>query len=67
MASQNFPPGTFCWVELGTTDTKAAEDFYSKLLGWSANVVPMAEDQRYWLFQQGAGFSIIKLNQPQAS
>lgn len=27
-------PGTFCWVELGTTNAEAAKSFYKKLFGW---------------------------------
>jgi hypothetical protein len=27
-------PGALCWTELTTTDPKAAEAFYTKLLGW---------------------------------
>ncbi|MGH9424031.1 MAG: VOC family protein, partial [Thermoanaerobaculia bacterium] len=27
-------PGALCWTELTTTDTKAAEAFYTKLFGW---------------------------------
>lgn len=27
-------PGTFCWADLMTTDTAAAEKFYSGLFGW---------------------------------
>jgi predicted enzyme related to lactoylglutathione lyase len=29
-------PGTLCWTELATTDTKAAEKFYTALFGWTA-------------------------------
>lgn len=29
-----YAPGTFCWVELGTTDARAARAFYEGLLGW---------------------------------
>ncbi len=29
------PPGAFCWIELGTSDQKAAKDFYTQLFGWS--------------------------------
>lgn len=29
------PPGAFCWIELGTSDQKAAKDFYTRLFGWS--------------------------------
>ena len=30
-----FSAGTFCWADLGTTDTEKAQAFYSKLFGWS--------------------------------
>ena len=29
-------PGSLCWTELSTRDTKAAEAFYTKLFGWTA-------------------------------
>jgi hypothetical protein len=29
-------PGTFCWVELGTTDQEAAKRFYASLFGWTS-------------------------------
>jgi predicted enzyme related to lactoylglutathione lyase len=29
-------PGTLCWTELSTRDTKAAEKFYTQLFGWTA-------------------------------
>jgi hypothetical protein len=28
-------PGALCWTELTTTDTKAAEKFYTQFLGWT--------------------------------
>ena len=28
-------PGAFCWIELATSDQKAAKDFYTRLFGWS--------------------------------
>lgn len=31
-----YEPGTFCWVELSTTDPAAAKSFYGDLFGWSA-------------------------------
>src|SRR5258708_1420942 len=34
-------PGNFCWVELATTDQSAAQAFYAKIFGWSANNIPM--------------------------
>jgi predicted enzyme related to lactoylglutathione lyase len=36
--------GTFCWVELGTTDPQAAKAFYSSLFGWTSEDFPMGPD-----------------------
>ena len=44
-------PGNFCWVELATTDQSAAESFYCKIFGWSANNIPMGPDGVYTIFQ----------------
>ncbi len=33
--------GKFCWYELQTTDTTAAKAFYTSLIGWSTQTVPM--------------------------
>jgi uncharacterized protein len=33
-------PGTFCWVELGTTDVAAAKKFYTAMLDWQYRDVP---------------------------
>jgi uncharacterized protein len=47
----SYTPGTFCWIELGTTDTKAGKQFYIGLFGWGVNEVPMGPDQVYTIFQ----------------
>jgi uncharacterized protein len=44
-------PGTFCWMELGTTDQAAAKQFYSSLFGWTAVDFPMGPDGDYTIFQ----------------
>lgn len=44
-------PGSFCWVELGTSDQNAAKEFYRSLLGWSANDHPMGPNGTYTVFQ----------------
>jgi uncharacterized protein len=36
-----FAPGTFCWVDLATTDQEAAKAFYARLLGWSYDDRPV--------------------------
>lgn len=40
-------PGTFCWVELGTSDGAAAKKFYTTLFGWTVNEYPMGEGGTY--------------------
>lgn len=37
---QKHAPGTFCWVELGTTDRVRAAAFYADLFGWEMQEVP---------------------------
>ncbi|HKR60439.1 MAG TPA: VOC family protein, partial [Pyrinomonadaceae bacterium] len=32
--SVQYKPGTFCWIELGTTDGPAAKKFYAELFNW---------------------------------
>jgi len=44
-------PGSFCWVELATTDQKAAKTFYTSLLGWTVNEMEMGPDYVYYIFQ----------------
>ena len=41
-----YAPGTFCWIELGTTDTAAAKKFYTELLGLTAVDAPYVKLQR---------------------
>jgi len=43
--------GSFCWVELASTDQPAAEAFYAKIFGWSANNMPVGPDGVYTIFQ----------------
>lgn len=39
-----YPAGTFCWIDLATTDQAAARAFYGELLGWSFMEVPTDMD-----------------------
>ncbi|HYM00166.1 MAG TPA: VOC family protein [Blastocatellia bacterium] len=43
--------GSFCWIELGTTDQAAAKKFYGSLFGWSPNDRPVGPDSYYTIFQ----------------
>ena len=42
-----YKPGTFCWVELGTSDDEAAKTFYSQLFGWTFKDNPMGDQGVY--------------------
>src|ERR1700722_13611000 len=46
-------PGTFCWVELATTDQDAAKHFYGALFGWSIVDYPMGPADFYTMFRLG--------------
>jgi uncharacterized protein len=48
----SFPPGTFSWVDLQTTDQEAAKSFYADLLGWEYDEIPVGD---------GATYSMAKL------
>lgn len=45
-------PGTFCWIELGTSDAAAARTFYTSLFGWTTAEHSMGEMGTYYIFQK---------------
>jgi hypothetical protein len=47
-----YPPATFCWTDLTTTDQTAAKEFYGALFGWEAEDIPVRE---------GASYSMMRL------
>ena len=40
----SYPPGTFSYAELETSDADAAQAFYTSVFGWSYQAVPMGDD-----------------------
>lgn len=46
-----FAPGTFCWVELGTTDGEAAKKFYTELFGWGFTDSPIGPSMVYTMLK----------------
>ena len=42
-----YEPGTFCWVDLGTTDAEAAKSFYKGLFGWEFVDMPAGPGMTY--------------------
>ena len=62
---ESHAPGSFCWIELGTTDQQAAKTFYAKLFGWNVNEFPMGPGETYSVFQlngrdTGGGYTLRK-------
>jgi predicted enzyme related to lactoylglutathione lyase len=50
---EQYPPGTFSWVELGTTDDDAAKAFYASLFGWAFTDLPVANGGVYSMASLG--------------
>jgi uncharacterized protein len=48
---KNSAPGSFCWVELATTNQAAAKKFYTQLFDWRINDVPIGPDSYYTMLQ----------------
>jgi len=44
-------PGSFCWIELATSDQNAAKSFYNSLFGWAAADMPMGPNDFYTMFK----------------
>ena len=44
-------PGTFCWVELGTSDNDAAKNFYTQLFDWEYVDNPMGDQGVYTILK----------------
>ncbi|MGC1105761.1 MAG: VOC family protein [Candidatus Acidiferrales bacterium] len=56
-------PGSFCWIDLATTDQNAAKKFYGELFGWTAKDNPMGPNDTYTIFhvdgrQVSAGYTL---------
>ena len=49
--SPEHQPGTFCWIELGTSDNEAAKSFYKQLFGWDYVDNPMGPDAVYTMLK----------------
>lgn len=47
----HYEPGTFCWVDLQTTDPEAAKAFYGELFGWEAEDTPAGETATYTMLR----------------
>ena len=45
-------------VEIASADDAQARDFYSALLGWKAQEIPMSEDFTYTMFNNGVDLGV---------
>jgi predicted enzyme related to lactoylglutathione lyase len=48
---ESYAPGTFCWVDLGTTDAAGAKAFYGRLFGWEPEDMPAGEGNTYTMLR----------------
>jgi predicted enzyme related to lactoylglutathione lyase len=49
----SYPPGTFSWIDLATTDAEGAKAFYGGLFGWDYDDRPMGDGTNYSMAQIG--------------
>src|SRR6267143_1041462 len=47
-----YAPGTFCWVECGTTDGEGAKKFYTELFAWDYTDNPVGPGMVYTMLKQ---------------
>jgi uncharacterized protein len=57
-------PGALCWTELTTSDTKAAEAFYTQLFGWTSKHSAPGAPMEYTEFSVGGTPSIGMMAKP---
>jgi uncharacterized protein len=51
----SYPPGTFSWAELVTSDADAAKAFYSQVFGWQYDDTPIGDGQVYTMAKRDGG------------
>lgn len=61
-----YPHGTFSWADCSTSDWSAGKKFYTEVMGWESEDLPMGEGQFYTMFKQdGQNVGAIAQLQPQ--
>lgn len=59
-------PGTFCWVDLATTDTAGAKKFYNEVFGWEIQDIPVGEGMVYTMLNiNGKAVAALAEMQPE--
>jgi uncharacterized protein len=49
----SYEPGTFSWIDLGTTDPEGAKAFYTGLFGWETEDMPVPNSPPYTMCRVG--------------
>jgi uncharacterized protein len=62
----HYEPGTFCWVDLQTTDSTDAKAFYTGLFGWEAEDMPAGEAGIYTMLRLD-GDDVCAINEMDAA
>lgn len=57
-----FDEGTFCWLDLSTTDLNGAKKFYGGLFGWTFKDIPMGNDGEVYAIASIKGNDICGLS-----
>ncbi|MEU6159230.1 VOC family protein [Streptomyces sp. NPDC047130] len=52
MITNDFAPGSPCWLDLGAPDVRAAASFYGAVLGWDYRSMGEGEDMEGGMFQK---------------
>jgi predicted enzyme related to lactoylglutathione lyase len=58
----SYPPGTFCWVDLATSDLIDARAFYAALFGWEFDDRPVMPGMTYTVCRHG-NFELCALHE----
>jgi predicted enzyme related to lactoylglutathione lyase len=45
-----YAPGSFCWIDLASSNVEGSRDFYKRLFGWDASDRAYGPGGRYWAF-----------------
>lgn len=59
---EKYEPGTFSWVDLGTTDLRGAKAFYAGVFGWEYDDMPVGEGETYSMAMVG-GSQVAAMSQ----
>jgi predicted enzyme related to lactoylglutathione lyase len=51
----SYPPGTFSWAELATSDADAAKAFYAEIFAWEYEDTPIGDGQVYTMASRDGG------------